>query len=702
MDHRTIRVTSIGCILAFFALAAMAIAAGTPVWWDNPKDLPNWTKTTGTGTASNTGPQAQYIIAKIDVPNQYRENYSKYVWVQVEWSLVAGTGAFMTGSTDHLIKWLNSAEQCPANPELPFPEPDGAGFMKSEGAFAPEFGFQNAFELSYSKITPQPACERVEVRFEVGPNSRIDYRVEIQTACINWDFGDAPDPAFPTLLAHNGARHIITDCYLGSQIDAENNGQQDAHATGDDLNGDDEDGVFIADAGHLTQGGEVALTVTASRTGFLNAWADFNRNGSWADPAEQIFADRPLLAGANALSFAIPAGADTGLTFIRFRFGTDQKLSFNGVAGDGEVEDYEIDILPAEYDFGDAPDPSFPTLLKNDGARHRIGKMKLGSLVDADKDGQPSTDATGDDSDGSDDDDGVVFNATTLVKGGVGAVAIAASGPGLLSAWIDFNNNGSWGDSGEQIFADKALIAGANELSFDIPRFAKVANVCARFRFSSSAQLTPSGPADDGEVEDYLISVLLPVELSSFSARQFMGTVTLEWTTQSETENLGFYIYRAEGAGEFERISERLIDGAGTSTTLHTYDFRDASVLAGKTYRYKLADLDRSGQLRFGSAVEITVAAPEEYALEQNYPNPFNPMTVIAFKLKQSGFVSLEIYNLKGQLVKSLISRSLEAGSHAMVWDARDAKGNAVPTGSYLYKLKTEQFEQVKMMEYIK
>jgi hypothetical protein len=144
-------------LLFILVLATLVRAANTPIWWDNPKNLPFWTQTIATGTASNTGPQAQFIIAKIDVANTYRENYSKYVWVQVEWSLVQGTGEFVTGSYDHLIKWMNSDGDCPSHPELPFPDPaDGAGFMKAEGAFAPEFDFQHGFELSFSRSRRNP------------------------------------------------------------------------------------------------------------------------------------------------------------------------------------------------------------------------------------------------------------------------------------------------------------------------------------------------------------------------------------------------------------------------------------------------------------------------------------------------------------------------------------------------------------------
>jgi len=703
MKHK--RVTAAGrlSIVLLLILSGMALAAGTPVWWDNPKGLPNWTQTIATGTASNTGPQAQYIIAKIDVDNEYREGYSKYVWAQVEWSLVEGTGSFQTGFTDHLIKWLNDDGSCPASPEEDYPDPDGYGFMKCEGDFAPQFGYANGYELSYFKISPQPACERLEIRFEVGPNSRIDYRVEIQTVCINWDFGDAPDPAYPTVQKHDGARHIVTsDCYLGSLIDAEENGQPDAAAAGDDLNGDDEDGVLFADPGHLTQGSPAALTVTATKAGYLNAWVDFNANGSWADPGEQVFTAFAVAAGANSLNFAIPTDAALGVTFARFRFGTDQTLSFTGAAGDGEVEDYQIEILPAEYDFGDASDPTFPTLLASDGARHLKGNLLLGKLIDAEPDGQQNNEAEGDDDGGLDDEDGVIFDENTLITKHHASVIVTASSPGFLNAWVDFNGNGSWADPGEQIFIDKTLVAGENPLTFYIPDSALTTGVASRFRFNSTGKLTPAGAADDGEVEDYIIPIEVPVELSSFTARMVPGGVLLEWTTQSETENLGFHLFRAGSSDDFRQITSQLIPGAGTTAAAHSYRYEDNGVESGRSYRYKLADLDHSGHLQFGAPIEVTVAAPDQFELGQNYPNPFNPSTIIPFKIKQAGFVSLEIYNLKGQMVRALVSRSLQAGSHAVVWDGRDAKGNAVPSGSYIYKITTAAFEQSKRMEFIK
>jgi cytochrome c peroxidase len=107
----------------------------------------------------------------------------------------------------------------------------------------------------------------------------------------------------------------------------------------------DEDGVTLTSP--LIVGQKTFLTVVASAPGFLNAWIDFNADGDWADPGEQIFINQPLIAGANALAFDVPATARaTSITFARYRFNSSGGLSFTGPAEDGEVEDYAVEILP--------------------------------------------------------------------------------------------------------------------------------------------------------------------------------------------------------------------------------------------------------------------------------------------------------------------------------------------------------------------
>ena len=80
---------------------------------------------------------------------------------------------------------------------------------------------------------------------------------------------------------------------------------------------------------------------------------------------------------------------------------------------------------------------------------------------------------------------------------------------------------------------------------------------------------------------------------------------------------------------------------------------------------------------------------PEEFTLAQNYPNPFNSSTTLYFTLPQKDFVDLSIYGLSGQKLITLIRGSRPAGTYALHWDGRDARGRDLASGMYLYRLRT-------------
>jgi hypothetical protein len=176
------------------------------------------------------------------------------------------------------------------------------------------------------------------------------------------------------------------------------------------------------------------------------------------------------------------------------------------------------------HDYGDAPD-SYGTLLASNGAGHAVvSGFHLGALIDYEGDGQPSAGANGDDLNGVDDEDGIVF--TSLLTAGMQAqldAILTTDGvlDAFLNAWVDFNADGDWDDAGEQIFSDVALADGANSLSFLVPVGAAVGDTYARFRLDSVGGLTPYGSADDGEVEDHLVTIVFTPEPATLSLVAF-------------------------------------------------------------------------------------------------------------------------------------------------------------------------------------
>jgi len=93
---------------------------------------------------------------------------------------------------------------------------------------------------------------------------------------------------------------------------------------------------------------------------------------------------------------------------------------------------------------------------------------------------------------------------------------------------------------------------------------------------------------------------------------------------------------------------------------------------------------------------------PQMNVLNQNYPNPFNPETSISFDIKEAGKVSLDIYNVKGQKVKTLLNDHREAGTHNIVWNGTDDNNRSVSSGIYFYKMKNGKFSSTKKMVLLK
>jgi fibronectin-binding autotransporter adhesin len=193
----------------------------------------------------------------------------------------------------------------------------------------------------------------------------------------------------------------------------------------------------------------------------------------------------------------------------------------------------------------------------------------------------------------------------------------------------------------------------------------------------------------------------LPVELISFAITAMDEGVKLKWETASEVENAGFILSRSRFRdGGFEELAsyrthEALV-GKGTSATGGKYEWIDKSkLLPGETYYYKLEDVDFNGVIHTVEVKELTM--PKEYSLSQNYPNPFNSSTVVEFNLRMPGRTVLEVYNVLGQRVMTVVDGELSAGSYRY-----QVNLSGLASGMYLYRLRSRDFVATKKMLLIK
>lgn len=199
----------------------------------------------------------------------------------------------------------------------------------------------------------------------------------------------------------------------------------------------------------------------------------------------------------------------------------------------------------------------------------------------------------------------------------------------------------------------------------------------------------------------------LPVNMLSVNAVAKNGrTALIQWETASEQDNLGFVIYRSETEnGNFEQIasyqtSDKL-RGQGTRLENTKYLYEDSrNTLPGKEYFYKLVSVDIDGtrhDITLGGQRIWSVQLPFEYALDQNYPNPFNPVTTIQFSLEKAARTTLEIYNVLGQKVATLVNGELSAGAYRYQWN-----GSGMASGIYFYRLRSDNFVATKKMLLVK
>lgn len=187
----------------------------------------------------------------------------------------------------------------------------------------------------------------------------------------------------------------------------------------------------------------------------------------------------------------------------------------------------------------------------------------------------------------------------------------------------------------------------------------------------------------------------LPVELSSFTASVNQNKVQLNWETATELNNNSFEVQRKLENADWITIG--FVQGNGTTTEPRSYTYFDevSEFISNKIY-YRLKQIDYNGNYEFSDEIEV-ITLPLEYSLSQNYPNPFNPITKIKYEIPENTNVTLEVFDVLGKLIKTLVNENKSAGRYEVEFNASE-----LSSGLYLYKISAGGVEQTRKMLLLK
>jgi hypothetical protein len=177
------------------------------------------------------------------------------------------------------------------------------------------------------------------------------------------------------------------------------------------------------------------------------------------------------------------------------------------------------------------------------------------------------------------------------------------------------------------------------------------------------------------------------------------GEVLLTWTPNTERDLAGYKIYYSHDSTGFNGTEAN--EGPSPIPVSAIDTFKVTGLIGGKTYRFAISAIDVSTNESQLSSVATTVVTginvagqiPAEFSLSQNFPNPFNPSTTLHYSLPVRSFVRLEVFNILGERVATLVSGEMPAGIHEVNFDA-----SGLPSGVYFYRLTARSYTATMKM----
>ena len=425
---------------------------------------------------------------------------------------------------------------------------DLSNTLASNGGTTPTLALANTSSVNGIIETTDSLCPG-----GVGADDQRDVARAVNAGCepgayelqlpVPTDYGDAPD-------TYGDAVHNIPaspGLYLGSVApDGEVSTRAEntpGAADGDDGDNDDDDDAFTS-LPNIPTVGSYSLTVPLNSNlgaATLHAWIDFNQNDVFDAGEYQSVAVSQDDTSAN-LNWTVPTGTVVGETYARFRLTSDAAIDNStpdGIAADGEVEDYPVTISVPIYDYGDAPDTgagtgtgNYQTTATDNGAAQVVINagnqiLSIGDIIDTDDGNSQNADATADDTlDASDDEDGITTLPTLTDEEGQTytiSVPVRNSVPlvdAYLVGYIDFNQDGDFDDPNEQsttatITPNTTGDAQTVDLTFTTPAGMTPGDTFVRLRLgqvqATAEQATGAAAStDNGEIEDHQIAIANP------------------------------------------------------------------------------------------------------------------------------------------------------------------------------------------------
>lgn len=208
---------------------------------------------------------------------------------------------------------------------------------------------------------------------------------------------------------------------------------------------------------------------------------------------------------------------------------------------------------------------------------------------------------------------------------------------------------------------------------------------------------SPPMPVD----RDYPILPLSPDNVKNFQAQAGQSDIALNWTNPLNADFVGTLIRCSTTDFPANPMDGAMVyDGNGATAT---HNSGHEGTVYYTAFTYDVFGNYSSGQM-FSVDMPTGVAKndeslPARFKLCQNYPNPFNPQTSISYQLPVFSKVTLKVYDVLGQEVRTLVSENMPVGYHSVVWDGRNELGRKVTSGIYFYRLKAgDNFSQVKKL----